>query len=294
MKRSDTRESVMYKSFFVNITLIMIKLLGGYAVNSAALIADAVHSTSDFFSDVLVLLGLKQSQKPADREHPMGHGKIEYVLSLFLGLGVLFIAYQLIRNMVINLEGTPEIPNMYGTVIVLFVIGIKLLLARYLTRKGTALDSQVVLASGKESFTDVLGSLVVLAGFALSYAGEVLDIAVLMYADRAAAFLIALLIIHVGVRIIIEAITFVIGRSAPEKTVEAIKETAYSVEGVKSIDHLTAITYGHYYQVSIEIEVDGEMSVEKGHHIAHEVGDKIREHHNIKEAIVHVNPEVKS
>lgn len=295
MKRSDgdARETVMYKSFFVNGTLIIIKLLVGYLVNSAALIADAVHSISDFFSDVLVLFGLKHSQKPADSEHPMGHGKIEYVLSLFLGLGVLFIAYQLIRNLVVNLDGTPEIPNMAGTNIVLFVIGAKLLLARYLTRRGDELDSQVVIASGKESFTDVLGSAVVLAGFALAYTGQTFGITVLMYADRAAAFLIALLIIQVGIRIIIESITFVIGKSAPETTIESLKATAYEVKGVKAIDHLTAITYGHYYQVAIEIVVDGRMSVENGHHIAHEVRDRLRAHHNIEDAIVHINPEVK-
>jgi len=76
----------MLRSFFVNITMIIVKVIGGFAVNSAALIADAVHSTSDLFSDVLVLLGLRESQKPPDSEHPLGHGKIEYVLSIFLVL----------------------------------------------------------------------------------------------------------------------------------------------------------------------------------------------------------------
>ncbi|MFW5893291.1 MAG: cation diffusion facilitator family transporter [Bacillota bacterium] len=290
---SDARVSVMIKSFVVNITLIVIKVVGGILVSSAALIADAVHSTSDFFSDVLVLFGLKHTQKPADPEHPMGHGKLEYVLSLFLGLGVLFIAYQLIRNIVINLNGAPEIPNMMGTVIVLFVIASKLVLARYLTERGTTLESQVVLASGKESFTDVLGSLVVLLGFLLSYLGDTLGITALLYADRAAAFLIALLIIRVGIRVIAESITFVIGKSASETKIDALKETAYSVNGVKAIDHLTAITYGHYYQVAIDIVVDGTLSVENGHEIAHEVRDELKRNHNIREVIVHVNPEVK-
>ena len=294
MKRSDVRETVMYKSFFINITLIVIKLVGGFIVNSAALIADAVHSISDFLSDVLVLLGLKESQKPPDREHPMGHGKIEYVLSLFLGLGVLFIAYQLIRNMVLTLNGPPTIPSMYGGVIVLVVIVMKLALARYLIRKGGELESQVVLASGKETFTDVIGSFVVLAGLIISYIGDVSDITALMYADRAAAFLIALFIIRVGIRIISESITFVIGRNAPDETISKLKETAYAVMGVKGIDHITAITYGHYYQVTIDIVVDGTLSVEKGHDIAHEVRSRLKEQYNIREAIVHINPEVES
>lgn len=284
----------MLKSFFVNITLIGVKLAGGFAVNSAALIADAVHSISDFFSDVLVLLGLRESQKPPDKEHPLGHGKIEYVLSIFLGLGVLFIAYQLIRDMVLNIGEGPEVPSIYGAFIVIFVIGIKLLLARYLTDQGHKLDSQIVKASGKESFTDVLGSVVVLGGFFLSYLGEQFSITALKYADKVAAFLIALLIIRVGIRIIHEAITFVLGKSAPKETINAIRETVLEVNGVRGVDTITAITYGHYYQVTLDIVVDGQLSVEKGHDIAHEVRDTLTHNHNIQEAVVHINPEVTS
>ncbi len=284
----------MLRSFFVNITMIIVKVIGGFAVNSAALIADAVHSTSDLFSDVLVLLGLRESQKPPDSEHPLGHGKIEYVLSIFLGLGVLFIAYQLIRDMILNIGDGPEVPNIYGSFIVIFVIIIKLILARYLTYHGNRLDSQIVKASGKESFTDMLGSLVVLGGFLMSFLGERYDINALRYGDRVAAFFIALLVIYVGIRIIRDAITFVLGKSASEETIRSIKETVCDVRGVKGVDTITAITYGHYYQVTLDVVVDGALSVEQGHDIAHEVRDALTDKHNIQEAVVHVNPEVKS
>lgn len=283
----------MLRSFFINITMIIVKVIGGFVVNSAALIADAVHSASDLFSDVLVLLGLRQSQKPPDSEHPLGHGKIEYVLSIFLGLGVLFIAYQLIRDMILNIGEGPEVPNIYGSFIVIFVIIVKLFLARYLTAHGKRLDSQIVKASGKESFTDVLGSLVVLAGFLLSFLGERYDINALRYGDRVAAFFIALLVIYVGIRIINEAITFVLGKSASDETVKAITKTIYEVKGVRGVDELTVITYGHYYQVTLDIVVNGHLSVEEGHDIAHEVRDILKNNYNIHEAVIHINPEVK-
>ncbi|MGM0436170.1 MAG: cation diffusion facilitator family transporter [Bacillota bacterium] len=294
MKPNKSRESVMLRSFFVNITMIIVKVIGGFAVNSAALIADAVHSTSDLFSDILVLLGLRESQKPPDSEHPLGHGKIEYVLSIFLGLGVLFIAYQLIRDMILNIGDGPEVPNIYGSFIVIFVIAVKIFLARYLTYYGNRLDSQILKASGKESFTDVMGSLVVLGGFLMSFLGDRYDINALRYGDRVAAFFIALLVIYVGIRIIRDAITFVLGKSAPEETIKEIKDTVCNINGVKGVDTITAITYGHYYQVTLDVVVDGELSVEEGHDIAHDVRDALTDKHNIQEAVVHINPEVKA
>jgi cation diffusion facilitator family transporter len=292
MKPNRSREAVMLRSFFVNVLMIIVKLVGGFAANSAALIADAVHSASDFFSDVLVLLGLRQSQKPPDKEHPLGHGKIEYVLSIFLGIGVLFIAYQLIRDMFFNIGDGPEVPNIYGSIIVVFAILTKIILARYLTKQGIILDSQIVKASGKESFTDVLGSMIVLGGFVLSFLGERFSIYVLRYADKAAAFFIAILVIRVGIRIIYEAITFVLGKSAPKETIETIKQTVRTVKGVRGVDQITVITYGHYYQVTLDIVVDGTLSVKEGHDIAHEVRNALTDRHTIEDAVVHINPEV--
>jgi cation diffusion facilitator family transporter len=128
----------------------------------------------------------------------------------------------------------------------------------------------------------------------MSFLGERYDINALRYGDRVAAFFIALLVIYVGIRIIRDAITFVLGKSASEETIRSIKETVCDVRGVKGVDTITAITYGHYYQVTLDVVVDGALSVEQGHDIAHEVRDALTDKHNIQEAVVHVNPEVKS
>ena len=86
---------IMRNSFYVNIFLIVVKVLSGIFFNSVALIADGVHSISDLMSDVFVILGMRQVSKPADKEHPFGHGKFEYVLSLFLGMSIILVAYNL-------------------------------------------------------------------------------------------------------------------------------------------------------------------------------------------------------
>ena len=118
----DPRNQVMIKSFVVNAGLIILKALGGIFFASTALIADAIHSLSDFLSDTLVLIGLKHSNKPPDEEHPFGHGKIEYVLSLLLGVGILFIAYQLITHVIGTLRETPSAPSLYAVYVALGVI----------------------------------------------------------------------------------------------------------------------------------------------------------------------------
>ncbi len=293
MKRSDKqREIVMIKSFIVNATLIAIKFIAGLIFTSAALIADAIHSLSDFMSDILVIVGLRHSHKPPDKEHPFGHGKIEYVLSLLLGIGIIFIAYQLLRNLMLSFGEAPQIPSVYGLVVAFVVIVVKLLLARYMMKKAHSLDSQVIKASAQESFTDVMGSVVVIIGISLGVIGGHFDIDYLIYGDSLAAFIIALFIIRVAFIIIKDAIRSILGQSASSKILSETKRVVQSVKGVYNVDKLTMIVYGHYYQVMVDIRVDGSQSVKSGHDIASHVKRKLKENPKIGHVIVHVNPEV--
>jgi len=293
MKRSDKqREIVMIKSFIVNATLIAIKFIAGLIFTSAALIADAIHSLSDFMSDILVIVGLRHSHKPPDKEHPFGHGKIEYVLSLLLGIGIIFIAYQLLRNLMLSFGEAPQIPSVYGLVVAFVVIVVKLLLARYMMKKAHSLDSQVIKASAQESFTDVMGSVVVIIGISLGVIGGHFDIDYLIYGDSLAAFIIALFIIRVAFIIIKDAIRSILGQSASSKILSETKRVVQSVKGVYNVDKLTMIVYGHYYQVMVDIRVDGSQSVKAGHDIASTVKKKLKENPKIGHVIVHVNPEV--
>jgi len=93
-------QGIMKRSFVVNIFLVILKIVSGIVFNSYALIADGIHSTSDLMSDIFVILGIKHSLKPADDEHPFGHGKFEYVLSFILGLSIILIAYNLAKGVI--------------------------------------------------------------------------------------------------------------------------------------------------------------------------------------------------
>ena len=285
-------QSIMIRSFVVNIFLIIIKVIGGIIFNSYALIADGVHSISDLLSDVFVILGIKHSLKPADDEHPLGHGKFEYVLSFILGLSIILIAYNLGKNVIVNFNNIVKVPSFITLAIVVMVVVIKLFLARYLLKKGKELDSQIISASGKESLTDVFSSIVVFFGIISVIVGEFFEIDWLLKGDKVASIIIAIFIIRIGLQIIYDSIKLMQGKSVNKEVREEFKNNILKVAGVINVDRLVMIAYGPYYQALVDIRVDGNITVKEGHEIAENVTKKLYSNEKINHVVVHVNPEV--
>lgn len=286
-------EHIMRKSFIVNFFLIILKIISGILFSSLSLIADGIHSTSDLLSDVFVILGIRHSVKPADEDHPFGHGKFEYVLSLFLGLSIILIAYNLGKNVIENFNVIPKIPSVISLVVVILVVVIKLILARYLIRQGQIQDSEIIKASGKESLTDVFSSIVVFIGIISVIIGNQLQIDFLLNGDKIASVIIALFIVKIGIEIILSSIKSLQGYAVKQEICDTYKEMITQVEGVINVDNLDMITYGPFYQALVDIRVNGDISVKQGHDIAQEVQERLNQDEKICHVIVHVNPEVK-
>ena len=285
------QEIVMRKSFFGNISLVVLKIISGFVFNSVALIADGVHSVSDLLSDVFVILGIRHSGKPADDDHPLGHGKFEYVLSFMLGLSIIFIAYNLGRNVIVNFNAEATIPSTISLLVVVIVVVVKFYLSSYLIRKGKEMDSEIITASGKESLTDVYSSAIVFIGILSVIVGEYFKVDWLLKGDKVASVLIALFIVRIGLSIIWDAIGSLQGRAVKKEISDAYKELINEVDGVIDVDHLDMISYGPYYQALVDIQVDAKISVKEGHDIAREVSKKLSNDEKICHVIVHVNPE---
>ena len=286
-----TRNTVMIKSFFINLFLIILKIVGGIFFMSASLIADALHSASDFFTDMMVIFGIQQSNKPPDKEHPFGHGKAEYVVSLLLGVLILFMAYQIFSSMITRALEGPTTPLIYAVIIPVFVIGIKYGLAKYIMHYGEKLDSHALKASAKESFADIMSSIIVLFGILLGFIGKWASIDALIFADLVAALMVGVLILRVAYYIIKDAIVSILGKSAPPKVIKEVTSIIESIEGVKGVDNLRMIVYGHYYQALVEISVEKTLTVKQGHDIASKVKRKMKENSKISHVLIHVNPE---
>ena len=281
---------IMRRSLIVNVFLIFFKVIAGFIFRSTALIADGIHSTSDMLSDLFVILGIRHSFKPADDDHPFGHGKFEYVLSLILGFSIIFIAYNLGRSVIINFNNPVVIPSMISLIVVIIVVVIKWFLSRYLIKQGNIHNSEIIIASGMESLTDVLSSAVVLFGLGMVFLGQALDVGRLLYGDRVASLLIAVFIVRIGIIIIIEAINSLQGKSVDKVICKEYKKMIETVDGVLAVDHLDMVAYGPYYQAIVDIRVQKDLTVEAGHDIAETVSEMLRKQEKICHVSVHVNP----
>jgi len=281
----------MKKSFYVNIFLIVIKIVSGIFFGSVALIADGIHSISDLMSDVFVILGIGHSLKPADDEHPFGHGKFEYILSLILGLFIILIAFNLGKEVIMNFNDPVVIPKLITLAVVVLVVFVKLYLARYLIKKGKEIDSQIIRASGQESLTDVFSSIVVFVGILGVMIGEATGLDFLLKGDKIASVIIALFIVKIGLQIVFEAIVALQGKAVSKKISNLYHQIILDVPGVITVDNLDMIAYGPYYQALVDIGVKSSITVKEGHDIALKVSEALYGDEKICHVVVHVNPE---
>lgn len=284
-------EHVMRRSLFGNIFLVVLKIISGFLFNSISLIADGVHSISDLLSDIFVLLGIKQATRPPDEDHPFGHGKFEYVLSLLLGISIIIIAYNLAVSVINDFNQVATIPETLSLAIVVIVVVVKLVLSRYLIQKGKEMDSEIITASGKESLTDVYSSAIVFVGIVSVLLGEYFKIDFLLKGDKIASLFIAILIVKIGGEIIFNAIQSLQGKAVKKEINESYKKIIKQVDGVLDVDHLDMISYGPYYQALVDIQVKGDITVKDGHDIACKVSEELYKDEKINHVIVHVNPE---
>ncbi len=277
---------VMTVSFFTNIFLAVFKIIVGAFVRSTALIADGIHSFSDLITDIVALLGNFFASKPADIEHPYGHGRLEYITSSLIGFFILFLGLGLLAG-VSNAKET--IPSMMVIWVCIFTILAKKLLSSFLIKKGEELKNNILIASGKESSTDVYSSIVVLVGGILIQFHEIFPI--LRYMDKITSIIVSIFIIKTGYDIIKENLCTLIGEQENDENTEQIRNIILKEKDVKSIDKLVVLKYGGYYEIIIEVSMDGNYSLKKAHDKMEEIEKNIKKGiAKAKYIIIHISP----
>lgn len=278
--------TTLLKSFFVNTVLVIIKFVIGFIGASSALIADGVHSLSDLATDLVAIIGSKLARKPADDDHPYGHGRLEYVTSIIIGIIILILGLTLIFNT--NQEQIPSIIVIYAS---LFTIVVKFCISKYLCVVGKKLDNQILISSGKESSMDVISSIVVLISSVLIQFSD--EIYMFKYADKISTIIIGLFIIKTAIDVLKSNINLIIGEVvSDEEYLSSVKDTILSVKGVIKIDDLNVIKLGSYNEAKLDISVNKNTSLTKAHDIAHKVEEQLKSNENLKirYVIVHINP----
>lgn len=278
---------VLIYSFITNTFLALIKIISGVIGASGALVADGMHSLSDTVTDILGVVGNKLSSKPADAKHPFGHGKIEYITCLVIGVVVALMGCSIIYNAVTE---SVSVPSLFMAVIAVIVIFAKLILSSYILKKGKQYESNLLIASGKESFSDVISSVVVLAAIVISQLGKINPL--FMYADVVAMIIVGILILRISYNIFAENISGLIGEQITnENYMSEIKSIIKSPKEIKAIDNVVVLKYGNIYQITSEVSMDGNIKLKKAHDILENIENKLKSYDSrIKHINIHINP----
>ncbi len=272
----------------VNTFLILLKLVTGIFGSSQALIADAVHSFSDLFTDVVVLIGIKISQKPPDKTHHFGHARIETLASTIVGMALigtaLYIGIEASLTIYRNTEYHPKTLALFGAGV---SIVLKEALYHYTIRTGRRIKSQLIVANAWHHRSDALSSVAVFIGVAGTQINPSWHIL-----DAFAALLVSFFIVKVGLEILRDALREFTDTAPSPEIIGKIQQCALSVNGVVDTHDIRVRTSGGFYQMEIHIVVDGQMTVLEGHKIAKTVeGCLVEDVGNFDRIIIHVDPE---
>lgn len=276
----------LIKSFMCNLFLAVTKVIAGFLGHFSALIADGVHSFSDLATDAVSIFGNRYALKPADKEHPFGHGKIEYLTCLAIGLVVLVLGFEIIANAV-NEEFV--IPNKLVILVSLLTIAIKFILFNYLLKVGKKYNNAILIASGKESSADVISSIFVLISSILMQFSD--QYPILGYSNLVATIIVAVLIIRTGFNIIKDNISSIIGEQETDISTEDMINILSSEEKVDCVDNFAVIKNGPYFQITGEISMNENLSLKEVHEIVENLEMKIKSYDERAKYInIHVNP----
>lgn len=266
-----------------NIALFIAKLAAGLSTGSLAIIADAWHTLSDSISSVVLIIGNKKAKKPADKEHPFGHGRAELVSSVMIGTILAMVAIDFCIEAVKKLF-EPHSPAYSSTAITIIAVSIlaKEAMAQYALYAAKKTASPAVKADAWHHRSDALSSLILLAGILL--AGTI------PYADSILALIISTLIAISAYHILRDTISPLIGESPEKKTRADIQQIVDKHQTNKhAIHHLHIHRYGDHTEATFHIVVDGKTTLKNAHKTATDIENDIRKELNI-EATIHVEP----
>jgi len=277
----------IYLSLVANALLAILKGLVGFFGNSYALIADAIESTSDVFSSLLALIGMKVATKPADDNHPYGHGKAEpiatFVVVVFLVVSAVIIAYKSI----LHIQTPHQLPKAYTLYVLGAIVICKELFYRILHRKGNQSESILVKADAFHHRSDAITSFMAFVGISIAlYFGDGYE-----SADDWAALLASGIILYNAYLIFKPALSEIMDENVFEELIEEIRLVAISVDGAVGTEKCFVRKSGLSYLVDLHLIVDGTLTVQRGHEIAHKVKSEIVNHFpQIEHVFIHVEP----
>lgn len=291
-KENQTNEQIAMRvsmnSIIVNVLLSAGKMIAGIVGNSTAMISDAVHSASDVFSTIIVMIGVKISGRESDANHPYGHERLECVAAVLLavilaatGLG---IGYSGVRIIIAGDSAAITIPTLLPLIAAVVSIVVKEGMYWYTILAAKKIKSGALKADAWHHRSDALSSV----GSFIGILGAKLGYPVL---DPIASIVICIFILKAAFDIFMDAVGKLTDEACDSGLVEQMQDCAAGMNGVLAIDDMKTRMFGNKVYVDIEIECDGNMTLLEAHSIAEEVHDQIEKSFpDVKHCMVHVNP----
>ena len=276
-----------YFSIIGNTALALIKGLAGFFGNSYALIADAIESTTDIFASLLVLLGFKYAKRPADDNHPYGHGKIEplitFAIVAFLVVSATIIAYESIQH----IQTSHKIPKPWTLIVLGIIIIWKEISFQIVIKKSKQTNSSSLKADAWHHRSDAITSVMAFIGISIAIIfGKGYETA-----DDWAALIASAFILYNSYLILRPALGEIMDEQLYDDLIIKIREKSIEVQDVLGTEKCFIRKAGMYYHVDLHAIVDGQISVKEGHDIAHRLKDHLRvEILNLGHVLIHIEP----
>lgn len=292
MERSREIYKVTIAGVVVNVVLLLFKFIAGFLGHSAAMVADAVHSLSDFVTDVVVLFFVRISGKPKDKSHDYGHGKYETLAMTLIGIVLFVVAigiiYSGIKKIILWANGIVlETPGMLALWAALLSIVLKEGIYRYSMTKAHELKSQAVEANAWHHRSDALSS----GGTAIGIGGAIFLGQRWTVLDPLASVVVGAFIVKVSVDLLRDGIGDLMEQSLPDAVEEEILHLVASLPGDIKPHDLCTRRLGNHYAIELHILMDGDVSLREAHDKASEVEDLLRGHYGEETHVaVHVEP----
>ena len=297
--KSTKRERGIYKvtlqGSVVNLLLMIFKFVAGFLGRSSAMIADAVHSLTDFITDFIVIAFVRIASKPEDENHDFGHGKFETLATAIIGLFLLLVGVGIFWSgisdiyRVLFLGEFLASPSFIALLAAILSLLSKEVLYRYTVYKGKQLNSQAVIANAWHHRSDAWSSV----GTTLGIGGAILLGQKWSLLDPAAAVVVSVLIVFEAIKMLRSCADELLERSLPQQVEDEIRQLVLSIEGIQQLEELRTRRIGSYYAMSFHIILDGQICLKKAHDYSILAEAKLRAHFGENTYInIHIEPDI--
>ena len=284
MDRYNSTKKAGIFGMFGNIFLLIIKAIVGFASNSQAMIADAANSASDIFASLMTFIGNHIASEPGDKTHNFGHGKAEYIFSMFISISMIFVAAKLLYDSTISLFLQEAFTFSWFLVSVCIVtIIVKLTLFIYTNRLFKKYNNILLEANMKDHRNDCIVTSFTLISILVSLIG-------IYWFDGIVGIGISIWICYTGIKIFIESYNILMDISIDSHTEKTILDLAHSYKEIRKLDDISSSPVGYQYIIVLTIYVDGNMSTFDSHALADSLEKDITKLDKIYKTIIHVNP----